>query len=256
MGLISEYMKVLWAPFFFHLFFFTTLFFCSWFLVTRFYRHWTFHWQVPVGLGFLFSFGVFGNTMITAYQNKLAYDAQPKQADQASQAPGQAQQPAAPSPEDQARIQAKQEFLKAIDALVQNPTLVTPDTKNQLFQKYSPILGADDKARKSTIGSLVAAYECQAHFLSDFQKSIEKKKVYKSSNREACQKLDGAFFGRELLITPEMAKSNDDVIDKAVKTQRVPAADGKEQIVTVESIQASFEAQSKAVQIVKSILLQ
>ncbi|MBX9768234.1 MAG: hypothetical protein K2X47_13250 [Bdellovibrionales bacterium] len=256
MGLISEYVKILWAPFFFHLFFFTTLFFASWFLVTRFYRHWTFHWQVPVGLGFLFSFGVFGNTMITAYQNKLAYDAQPKQADQAStQAQGQ-QQPAAPSQEEQAKIQAKQEFLKAIDALVQNPTLVTPDTKNQLFQKYAPILGADEKARKSNIHSLIAAYECQAHFLSDFQKSIEKKKVYKSSNREACQKVEGTFFGRDFLITAEMVKSNDDVIDKAVKTQRVPAADGKEQVVTAESIQASLDAQNKAVQIVKSILQQ
>jgi hypothetical protein len=254
MNLVGEYMKVLWAPFFIHIIFFTALFFTSWFLVTRFYKNWTFHWQVPVGLGFLFSFGVFGNTMISAYQNKLAYDAQPKQADQASQA--QPQAPGQPSPQEQAAIQGKQEFLKAVEALVQNPSLVTPETKNQLIQKYGAVLGPDEKARKSSLASLVAAYECQAHFLSDFQKSIEKKKLYKSSNRDACQKVDASFFGRDFLVTSDMSKANDEAIDKAIKTQRLPAADGKDQPLNVESIKASLAAQNNAVQIVKSILLQ
>lgn len=218
----------------------------AWYFWTRLHRTYTFKWQSPALAAFALTFYAFATAALNIHHNGLLvgyHQAQTQAAAQAQQAAPTNTQPIDPV------VQLKNEFLRAIEQLANDPSQITEENLKKFDAAFAPLFKTDaDRAK--VYGSVKKYYDCQRYFWEDAMASYKAKTIVKSDSRKDCEKEDGTFFEREKLFTADMIKSNETAISNMAARKRVPASDGKDIELTEEMIRQSLDTQvglSKAV---------
>lgn len=216
----------------------------TWYVWTRVYTHWVFRWQGPFLVATVFSFSVWGHTLLNMYQNGvLATFQQNVQA---------AAQQANQKPVDVA-LQMKDQFLKNVEYLIQNPDQITPENKKKLFDGFAQLFPKGRTDREMAAGQIEGVYKCQRYFWEDALATYKAKKVVKSDATEECGTLSGTFFNRPKLVSQDAVKANDETLANLAKHKRLPTSDGKDVEVTEKMLRDAVENQIKAAQAARRI---
>lgn len=141
--------------------------------------------------------------------------------------------------------QAKQEFLRSVEFLANNPTQYNNEIKARLFQQFQSLFpkGIEDvKVFRQEIGN---AFLCQLALNEDALNTAKQKKKIRSEPTEQCSKLPGAFFGRQQLIPAEIMQNHDKMLDLIVKGDKTAPKE--------KDLQAVVEQQRTRVAVVQKI---
>ncbi|MEQ1876748.1 MAG: hypothetical protein ABL958_08880 [Bdellovibrionia bacterium] len=211
-----------------------------WRFLARTHVQFPFKWKSAfvVATGFWLCFVT--NSLVNYYQSGVINAAVGEARSQ--QQASQGQQQAAPTDPNQ----LKSNFLADVDTLAQNPAQLTPEIKQKLFTVYAPLFPNGKTDVDTAFKAVDLVYQCQRYFWEDAMASYKAKVVIKSDARKDCEKLSGAFFNRERLLSAEVVKRNDDLIKAFSERKRVPASDGKEVEFNESNIRQSLDAQVKA----------
>lgn len=231
-------MKVLLPSYFGYWIFLTAFFMGAWYTWTKYVKATAFSWKFPVLASTVLTIysmaslqlGIYQTTALSQLQQKLI-------AEQKANDP----------------VQLKADFLKIVENVVATPDKITPELKQKFFTDYAKLFpnGPQDKLLYEQ--SVGAFFDCHKVFWEDALASFKTKKVTKSEGRLACEKLGGAFFGREKLFTMETLKNDDNMIESLASHKRLPTSDGKTIEPTEAMLQAALDVQVKSVQGVKKL---
>jgi hypothetical protein len=218
--------------------------FAVWWIVRRYRPQWQLAWELPVFVGAAFSIYTSAMAVVTLHQNH----------DLAAVQQGFAQ---ASAPQAQAQVdpalRMKQDFLKTVDALAGVPDQITPDNTKKLFDSFAALFPKGDKDRETYENAILAAYSCQQFFIEDALSSMKFGKALKSDDRKHCEAQDGAFFARQTLVPPDVAKGNDDFVEHMAAHKPVAGPGGKQVEITEAMIRGDLENQIRKSQAVKRI---
>lgn len=149
-------------------------------------------------------------------------------------------------------LKMKNEFLTNLDQLVAKPEQITPQNRNELFQKYSMLFPQPQQDLTNYFNNISRFYDCQQSFFEDALQAMKTKKTVKSERRKACQEADGSFFVRQTLIPAEQSKSDDEVISTLAKGKKV-VREGKELTITQEMLQQNIARQQKNKEVLRAL---
>jgi len=211
----------------------------AWFIWSKINPKTNFQWRGPVLFGSVFCLYAFANTTLTLYQNSLLMA---QQRGPASQTPQQVDP----------IVQAKSEFLKAVDVYLADPSKITSKSKDELFNRFKNLFPSE-KEKSDAIHAVVESFNCQRYFWEDALASFNTKKPVKSDSRKACETQSASFLNRDFIVAPQAAKNNDEVIAKMAKHDRLPSADGTQVELTEKMLRDSLDNQIKATSHVKEL---
>ncbi len=232
-------LKVVWPSIVAHLVVLWAVVTAGWYFWTRIHTNFKFKIMAPTVFAFTFSAFYWCHFFVTQYQNALFTQAQ--QVEQAKQQQAQ-----------QEFNKQKLEMIKAVDAIALSPTAITPEQKTKFNETFSAFVKSPE-AKNVVANNLYTAYMCQKFFLEDLQAALTSKKFAKSADRAKCETYDGTFFGREKLVAPDMARANDESVQVAANTQRLPASDAKDTKQDLEKLKTSVTNQEHGIQNLKSL---
>jgi hypothetical protein len=222
----------------------------AWYAWTRVYKH-HFKWQGPVIVATLVAVYSFTNTVFGLYQNGVLVAFQQNVQAQLQQAARQ-QQAQQQGPTDPV-LQMKSQFLRNVEALVQNPQAITDENKKKLFNDFGKLFPSK-KDKELAKKAVAQVYDCQKYFWEDAMSSFKAKQAVKSDARKDCEKMSGNFFNREKLLPAEVVKNNDETIAGFAARKRVPASDGKSTVEVSENmLRDALESQARATENVRKI---
>ncbi len=188
------------------------------------------------------------NTASTYYQARalMAAANQPK----SSPAQGYKLDGLSPGEASKVMLQAKNDFLITVESILANPVQLTAESKDGLFKQFEILFPHGAQDREAYRLELSEVYNCQAAFYQDAIAALKAKKPVKSTTREECQKKQGRFFNRELLITEEVAKANDSTIASLASGKKI-LQNGQEIKVDEAFLQQNLESQLKNLEVLK-----
>jgi hypothetical protein len=109
------------------------------------------------------------------------------------------------------------EFLRTVEAVTDNPTQVTPESKGALFQQFALIFPNGINDVRAYYNQLQVAYECQLSMFEDTYQTYKRKKLVKSDKTKGCEQLPGAFFNRQRLIPVEAVQNQEQIKQSIVE---------------------------------------
>lgn len=143
--------------------------------------------------------------------------------------------------------QLRSDFINTVDAITAQPQNLTPENKAALFRQFASIFPRGDQDRLDYARNIMIAYQCQLAVFEDALASLKAKKVTKGQLQGQCEQASGAFFGRQALIPPEVAKNNQELIEKLAKGKT------EKGLPTEENLKAAFEQQSKRIETLQKL---
>lgn len=239
----GEFLTVTWSSFLLHLILTCLVCWMVHHFVFRHYFQKAIRAYVPFVFGFFVSFYYMGHSFVGAYQNKLVNDFNQVRAQQAQ---------AEREQRVQASVKVKEEFLKSIDQMVQNPQLITKENKEKLSKGINEAFGGNNQWTEAG-NSIFTAFACQKFFLKDALEAQKSKKFVKSEDRAKCENYDGSFFNREKLVTADQGKGNDTVIRSIASQEKVPFGGGEPKKVTEDMLQENLKKQDQLIENLKQI---
>lgn len=141
--------------------------------------------------------------------------------------------------------QARQEFLRTVEFLANNPTQYNNEIKARLFNQFQSLFpkGIEDiKVYRQEVGN---AFLCQLALNEDALNTSKQKKKIRSDETEQCSKLPGTFFGRQQLIPTEIFDNHDKMLDLIVKKDKTAPSE--------KDLQAVVDQQRQRVTVIQKI---
>lgn len=211
----------------------------AWLLIRKTVPQWTIPLSTPLILAGLVATYSFATTLIQVYQHQILSDSQVQKKN--------AEEKLITYDE------LKQEFLNTIDVLSNNPSLVTPETKAELFRHYAPLFLSGDRDKANYKTAISQYYECQKAFFQDALNSIRTQQTVKSPERAHCETLPGDFFHREKLLTDVQIAENNRTI--SILSGETPAKDneGNPIQIDVAPIEAGLASQVRRLEAIKQL---
>jgi hypothetical protein len=180
--------------------------------------------------------------LVTADENRRYSEAQQTRAQPA---------PGTQAGKQMTLFELKGEFLKTVDAVLQNPAVVTNETKKQLFQQFAPLF-PDAQTRAQYGANIQNAYICQLRFYEDALATRLANKVTTGAGWNECLQAEGSFFNRPKLITEEVAKENRKTLESLVSTGKKGAySDPAKAKQTEEALRKAIQDQTARINVLK-----
>lgn len=146
--------------------------------------------------------------------------------------------------------QAKNDFLITVESIMSNPVQLTAESKQGLFKQFELLFPHGAADREAYRVELAEVYDCQAAFYEDAIAALKSKKSVKSKRREECQQKPGRFFNRELLITADVAKTNDSTIESLALGKKIVQG-GQELKIDEAFLKQNLEDQKRNIEVLK-----
>lgn len=157
---------------------------------------------------------------------------------------------AALTPEEALKL--KNEFLSSLEKFVAQPNQITPQNRNELFNRYAVLFPNPQNDLNIYFSNIAKFYDCQQFFYEDALQAMKTKKIAKSEKRKECHSADGSFFNRKNLIPEVQAKADDEAIESLAKGKKI-VRDGKEVTVTEGLLQQQIAAQQKNKEVLRAL---
>lgn len=146
----------------------------------------------------------------------------------------------------------KNDFLTSLEQFIAQPDKITAQNRNELFEKYKALFPQPQQDLANYFTNIAKFYDCQQSFYEDALQAIKTKKIVKSERRKACHESDGSFFGRQNMIPPQQAKTDDEVVESLAKGKKI-MREGKEVSVSEEMLKQSITLQQKNKELLRAI---